>query len=220
MGMVSVAEAADRLGMSTRNVQYLAEKGDLVQVARGFVDELSIERLLAVRGNSHVRAWSESTAWGAISLLSGEQAEWMGNRQRSRLRARLREISAENLVERARGRAVVTRYRAHSSARRYLLTELVRSDNVAGHLGLAETNRVDGYLSTESLYDVISRHGIFSDVRGDVTLRATSMDMSLVRDLAGRGVVLAAIDLAESLDVRERRAGLDGLDRALEAFRD
>jgi hypothetical protein len=45
------------------------------------------------------------------------------------------------------------------------------------------------------------------------------MDLEIICDLAQRSVVLAAIDLAESLDLRERRAGLDALDRALESFR-
>jgi len=43
--------------------------------------------------------------------------------------------------------------------------------------------------------------------------------LDLVRDLAGRRAVLAALDLAESLNVRERRAGLLALDQALEDFR-
>lgn len=37
--------------------------------------------------------------------------------------------------------------------------------------------------------------------------------------MSKRGVVLTALDLAESLNVRERRAGLNALDAALEAFR-
>lgn len=44
------------------------------------------------------------------------------------------------------------------------------------------------------------------------------MDLAIVRELAQRSVVLAALDLAESLDVRERRAGLDALDRGLGEF--
>ncbi|MEU0267490.1 hypothetical protein [Nocardioides sp. NPDC006303] len=217
MSFLGVSDAAERLGVSTRRVQQLVASGALRQVARGLVDETSVERVATVRGGSR-RAWSEATAWGAVAILSGAGAEWMGERQRSRLRARLRELSAVELVERARERAVVTRYRAHSSAGKYLLAELVYPVDVAGRLGLADTNDIDGYLSAEDVAGVVSRHGLIRDEDGRVTLRATTMSLDMVRDLSGRGILLAAMDLAESLDVRERRAGLDTLDRALEDF--
>lgn len=91
--------------------------------------------------------------------------------------------------------------------------------DVAGRLGLAATNTIDGYLADAEAAGVVSRHGLIRDDEGRVTLRATSMDLEIICDLAQRSVVLAAIDLAESLDLRERRAGLDALERALESFR-
>lgn len=128
-------------------------------------------------------------------------------------------MSAAVLVERARERADVTRYAAHSSTGQYLLAELVYAADVAGRLGLARTNNIDGYLAVGDVLGLVSRHGLIRDDEGGVTLRATSMDLDVVRDLSKRSVVLAALDLAESLDVRERRAGLDALDHALESFR-
>lgn len=219
MSLLAVFEAAARLGVSTRQVQHLVARGDLRQVVRGAIDETSVERLLAVRGGSHKRAWSEATAWGAVAILSGIDAEWMGESQRSRLKGRLRAMSAAVLVERARERADVTRYSAHSSTGQYLVAELVVAADVAGRLGLAQINNIDRYLAVGDLVGLISRHGLIRDDEGRATLRATSMDLDVVRDLSKRSVVLAALDLAESLDVRERRAGLDALDRALESFR-
>jgi len=219
MSLLAVPEAAARLGVSTRQVQHLVARGDLRQVVRGAIDETSVERLLAVRGGSHKRAWSEATAWGAVAILSGTDAEWMGESQRSRLKGRLRAMSAAVLVERARERADVTRYSAHSSTGQYLLAELVVAADVAGRLGLAQTNNIDGYLAVGDVVGLVSRHGLIREDEGRATLRATSMDLDVVRDLSKRSVVLAALDLAESLDVRERRAGLDALDRALESFR-
>jgi hypothetical protein len=219
MALLRVAEAAERLGVSTRQVQHLVARGELRQVARGVIDETSLDRLAAVRGGSHMRAWSEETAWGAVSLLSGGDAEWMGTTQRSRLKARLRALDAGALVERARERAKVTRYEAHPSARRYLQGELVHASDAASGVGLAETNAIDGYIAVSDGAAVVSRHGLIHDEEGWVTLRGTSMDLDLVRDMANRSVVLTALDLAESLDVRERRAGMDALDRALAMFR-
>lgn len=219
MSLLGVSEAAERLGVSVRQVQHLVRSGDLVHVARGIVDETSVDRLIAVRGGSQRRAWSEATAWGAVAILTGADADWMGPRQRSRLRARLRELSALELVERARDRAVVAHYRAHSSAGTYLLADLVSSVEVSARFGLADTTRIDGYLKINDVADLVSRHGMTRDEDGRVTLRATKIDLSLVRDLSSRGVVLGSLDLAESLDLRERRAGTQALERVLEDFR-
>ena len=220
MGLIGVAGAAERLGVSTRQIQHLVRRGELRQVARGIIDETSVDRLAAVRRGSHRRAWSEETAWGAVALLSGANADWMGAAQRSRLKVRLRDLDPGALVERARQRAEVTRYTAHSTAGRYLQGELVHGTDVASRLGLAETDTIDGYLAASDVAGVVSRHGLIRDDEGRVTLRATIMDLDVVRDLAARSVVLTALDLAESLDVRERRAGMDALARALKAFRD
>lgn len=219
MSLLAVSEAAERLGVSTRQVQHLVARGELRSLARGVVDETSVERLLVVRRGSHTRAWAELTAWAAGALLSGRDAGWLGESQRSRLRGRLRGMGADELVDRARGRARVSRYVAHRSAGERLRAELVDTSVAAGRLGLATTNAIDGYLATTDLEAVASRHGLIRDDTGSVTLRATSMDLEVVRDLVNAGDVLAALDLAESLDVRERRAGMDALNRVLGKFR-
>lgn len=71
MSFLAVSEAAERLGVSTRQVQHLVARGELRSLARGVVDETSVERLLTVRRGSRARAWVESTAWAAVALLSG-----------------------------------------------------------------------------------------------------------------------------------------------------
>ncbi len=219
MSLLAVSEAAERLGVSTRQVQHLVARGELRSLARGVVDETSVERLLAVRRGSHTRAWAEPTAWAAVALLSAREAGWLGESQRSRLRGRLRGLGAEELVERARGRASVSRYVAHRSAGDRLRVELVDTSAAAERLGLVATSAIDGYLEATALKAVVARHGLMRDDRGTVTLRATSLDLDVVRDLVSASDVLAALDLAESLDVRERRAGIDALERALGQFR-
>ena len=128
-------------------------------------------------------------------------------------------MGSDELVDRARGRASVSRYVAHRSAGERLRAELVDTSSATARLGLVATNAIDGYLATTDLEVVVSRHGLIRDDTGSVTLRATSMDLDVVRDLISAGDVLAALDLAESLDVRERRAGTDALHRVLGEFR-
>lgn len=102
------------------------------------------------------------------------------------------------------------------------MREAVISTHVAARrLGLADDNSVDGYVAVDAVGRLGRSHGL---VRADgdgvaFTLRATTMDLEVVADLARHGEVLAALDLAESLDIRERRAGVDALNAALKAFR-
>ena len=218
MSLLAVGEAAERLGVSTRQVQHLVAQGRLRQVARGVVDATSVERLLAVRGAGHGRAWAEPTAWGAVAILSGRTAEWLGASQRSRLRARLQQLSSIELVERARNRAEVVRYAGHPASVARVRSEIVDTSRASTALGLAATTRGDGYLGRADRNDVADRNGLVRDEEGRITLRATSMDLTVVGALVEAAVVVAALDLAESLDPRERRAGLTALDRALESL--
>ncbi|MFD6446472.1 helix-turn-helix domain-containing protein [Promicromonospora sp. NPDC060204] len=216
MSLLTVGEAAERLGISPRQVQHLVAQGHLRQIARGVVDETSVDRVVAVRGTGHGRAWAEPTAWGAVAILSGSQAEWMGASQRSRLRTRLRGLSSTQLVERARNRAVAFSYAGHPASLPRLRGEIVDTSPASAALGLAATATVDGYVTVGELDAVVHRHGLVRDDDGQVTLRATSMDLAVVRALAETAVTLAALDLAGSLDSRGRHAGLAALDRALE----
>ena len=219
MSLLSVQEAAVRLSVSVRQVQHLVALGELHQVARGLVDEASVERLRLVRGASPRRAWAPATSWGAVAILLGQTPAWMGDTQRSRLRARLRDLTVDGLVERTRERAHAVRYRAHPTTASRLEKEIVSTAEQAAALGLASGGSVDGYVQRGSLDELVARHGLIRDTQGQVTLRATDFPMRTIGELAQRGVVLAALDLAESLDVRERRAGTEGVARALEDFR-
>lgn len=157
---------------------------------------------------------------GAVALLCGIDASWLGDSQRSRLRRRIREASVEELVARARDRAVVQRYAGHPSAVSRVRAATVSTHLAARCLGLADVNAVDAYLSADAVDEVVRRHGLVADAGGSFTLRATTMDMRVVANVGKVGAALAALDLAESLDVRERSAGVRGLEEALEAFCD
>lgn len=214
-----MAQAADRLGVTTRQVQHLVADGTLVSPARGIIDEGSVERYLASRGGHRFRPWSEATAWGAVALLSGREATWMAGSQRSRLRGRLSVAGAEELVGRARGRAVASRYTGHTSTAGRLRQQVVDLSHGGEALGLTATTAVDGYVASGELDALVARHGLARDEAGPFTLRATGMPLDVVAELAHAGPVLAALDLAESLDIRERRAGTAALTDALARFR-
>lgn len=219
MEYVAVPEAARLLGVSTRQVQHLVAAGDLQVVARGLVDRTSVERYLLARPASRRRAWSERTAWAAVALLSARPAPWLGESQRSRLRTTLRALTADELLGRTRERARAGWYAGHTSTNLHLRRDIVDTSAGALVLGLTDVERVNGYLAAADLEGITSRHALVRAPGGRIVLRTTTMDLGLVADLAGAGVVLSALDLAESLDPRERRIGLDALADALRRFR-
>ncbi|MGF0115321.1 helix-turn-helix domain-containing protein [Promicromonospora sp. Marseille-Q5078] len=215
MSLVAVREAAERLGVSARQVQNLVAQGELTAPARGVIESESIDRFLAVRGSTRTRPWSQPTAWGAVAILAGVDATWLGATQRSRLRSALRSVTAAELIARARERARVKQFAGHSSVTERVRDALVDTAAVGPGLGLAGSTRVDGYADADGLAMLVRRYGLVPDDAGQLTVRVTTFPMDTVRELAASGVVLAGLDLAESLDTRERRAGLDAIGAAL-----
>jgi hypothetical protein len=219
--LIVVSGAARLLGVSERRVQQLAGSGALTLAARGLVDRTSLQRHLATHEGTHTRAWSSQTAWAAVALLCGVEVDWLGATQRSRLRASLLDTNAQALVSRARNRARIHRYAGHRSTGARLRAEIVVVHR-AGQLGLAgDDGQLDGYVATDSLASLVTRHALAEDTHGHFALRATDFDLAAIAAIADAGQipVLAALDSAESLDARERGVALDALAQALTRFR-
>ncbi|MGQ2937147.1 MAG: hypothetical protein ACT6QN_01150 [Aeromicrobium sp.] len=211
---------SELLTVEARQVRALAEKGDIVRVARGIFDRTSVERYRTERGRGRTRTWAEHTAWGAIALLSGAAPLGLGDTQTYRLRAALIDITdPTELATRLRDRAVVSTWSGHRSVSDRVREELV----VPGRrrLGLVESDAiVDGYLETERIAGLVRRCRLREDPAGPITLRCTSMDMDFIAYLAAFNRTLAAVDAATSLDPRERGVGEQTLIRRLDLFRD
>ena len=220
MALMTTRQAADRIGVSVRHVQRLVADGALASIGPDRVDAASVDQWMAQRQGRRPRAWEEPTAWAAVALLEGEQAPWLGQPQRSRLRSALAGVSGAELTARARNRARVHRFHAHPRAIGRLSGEVISSGATAGVGGLsAARDRVDGYVDSATLHRVVQRYRLESDPVGGVVLRETSMPASVVSELAnGRRHVLAALDLAGSTDARERSTGRRLLERALESM--
>lgn len=215
----TTVEAARLIGVGQRRVQQMLNHGELARVARGLVGAASVDRYLAAHPHSRTRVWVEDTAWAAIALLSGAHVDWLGATQTSRLRATLREITDPgDLVARTRDRAVVHTYIGHPSATGRLTQQLATTDQTRLGLTPSPAERVDGYIDAAVLDSTVSSLGLREDPRGAITVRATNFDFNLVVGLAGQ-VVLAALDVATSLDPRERGVGERALAAVLEAHR-
>jgi hypothetical protein len=218
--LVSTAEAGVRLGISARQTQRLVRSGELERVGIDRIDYASVLHLMAQRRGDHHRAWNERTAWAAIALLSDQSAGWMGQVQRSRLKASLRAMDGAGLATRLRNRATIHRLRGHSSAVLRLADEIIHTGTSSEFGGLVATEgRLDGYVGASTYDTLVSRYRLEDDWDGALTLRSTSFDMCQVRLIAAESQVLGAADLAGSLDTRERSAGVAVLDAALDRLR-
>jgi len=218
---IRVSQAARLLGVSERRVQQMATSGDLTFTARGLVDRTSLDYHIATRQGTRTRAWSTETAWAAVALLCGVEVDWLGTAQKSRLRRSLRATDAQALVSRARNRARIHRYAGHRSTAARLRNELVVV-HLDSQLGIAaDDGRFDGYVTTDSLANLVTRHALIEDTRGHYALRATDFDLDRIAAIAHAGEipVLTALDSAESLDAREHGVAIDALDQALAQFR-
>lgn len=90
----------------------------------------------------------------------------------------------------------------------------------ASWLGLVGSRHdsVDGYLPAGRLDSTVLFFGLRADPGGNVMIRATSLAIDVVRDVAIQSIVLAALDAATSRDPRERGVGERALAGALDRF--
>lgn len=219
---VTTEVAAERLGVSQRQVQRLIASGELTgeRTAGGawLVDALALNALARTRP-PRGRPWARETAWAALWQLSGLEADWLSVRTASRLSERLRHLDPAELVAACRRRASVHRHRASESFLDDLRGQIVLSGVSAttiAHFGMsADRSRVDGYCPTATLDDLTTRFHLAADDRGNVTLRVVDdLDTALL-DRSTMPIAVVALDLAESQEPRERAAGLRLLERLL-----
>ncbi|MFE2996752.1 helix-turn-helix domain-containing protein [Nocardia sp. NPDC059246] len=217
---VSLEAAAAALGVSVRHARRLTNSGRLTRVTRGLLDRDSVDRYLMSQRQGRTRAWAEHTAWGAITILSGGRADWLGPTQTSRIRSTLRKLTdPSELSVRVRDRAHVRVFTAHRAALPRLRTAVVCPD--MGALGIVDINEdhLDGYIATHQLDNIIRTLRLRAAPSGNVTLRVTDFDFEQVGKLVSTSAVVAALDAATALDPRIRGVGQRALTEMLEAYR-
>lgn len=206
MALLSLAEAAERIGVSQRQARNLAAHGEIGLITRGVVDAESVSIFLRNRGQVARRVWSEETAWAAIGLLAGEDISWLGATQASRLRKQVSGMDAAELTSRIRNRATIHRFDGHRSVTSRVAEQLVSGAALIGDLTVERG--VDGYLDEDRLADLVDRLRLRTAGNGAITIRATH-HLSEAENIAARDTeLLAAVDLATSVDAREREAAL------------
>ncbi len=221
------AQAAERLGVTPRQVRNMVHQGQLESERAGSVLLISSDSLNKAlhRPRRTGRAWSSRVAWAALAMLSGEEAPWLEASERYRLRVSLGTRSVDDLMTAARNRAVVRTFRATPEAVEEIRGHVIpagasamRDRKVAASFGLAEgSGFVDGYVPSGVADQIAVAFHLAGSSGCNVTLREVEFE-----DAMGKGVPAAAIalDLAESLTAREQAAGRSALQRLLGEWAD
>lgn len=96
---LATATAAEQLGLSQRQVQRLAESGRVVSRSIAGRTVIASRSLIALtRANGRGRRWNDNTVAAAAELLETGNTDRIEGSQRSRLRARLREMEVADLA--------------------------------------------------------------------------------------------------------------------------
>lgn len=222
-------DASRQLGVTTRQVQRLVASGDIVAVGEvgrsTLLDARSVQRL-KIHKAGRGRPWSIESIDMALEFLTDGTATAGTATERTRMRKRLHSITADGLVHATRRRARVRRYRASESFLSQIAcdvtltgTAALDADVALGHVfGLAGSSdlTVDGYLTAKAARNLVASLRLVEDFGGNVTLRVTAMKTLLTGQYRS---LVVALDLADSLDTRQREAGLHHITKRLEAFR-
>jgi len=214
MTEMTTATAAERLGVSQRQVQRLIASGELPAARTAgdawVVDAIVLNALTRTRPERG-RPWSPATAWAALWQLSGIDADWLDRRSARRLSDRLTSLDAQGLLHLARRRAIVHHFRIGDSFVKELTAHVVRSGTSAMTtevFGMGrDAARVDGYCDDGALAGLVRAFHLVDDARGNATLRAAPLRALSIGDRDEMPLAVVAADLAASLEVRERAAG-------------
>lgn len=229
---MSVADASAALGVTGRQVERLAQAGDIVitrRIGRALMlDSASVHRC-AQMSRYRGRPWSEHSAWGALTLLSGLEVDWLPAAHRTRLRNRMVRSTPDEIAHLARRRqSRILRMRGWGGDMTGPGSALI-----AGGVSALEANRqwadrfglttghhdgTDGYIPAAHLEALVDEFGLVPNLEGEVTVRIISqIPPALAGDVVP--IAVAAVDLMESLNTRERSAGARVLRELLDDLR-
>jgi excisionase family DNA binding protein len=223
-GWLSTSAAADLLSVTRHQVVELVRSGQL-RAARPsarllLVEAESAHRLAQLRRGSG-RPWAAHMAWGALWALSGLACDWLKPWQRSRLRARLPRLTPPELVWLARRRAErAEAFRVAPSLTGRARSLLALTGASAPGLGLVGQSAVlDGYAPAEAEAEFVRQCHAVRGPGANVAVRLVAEPPFPLSDHAVMPEAVVAADLCESLDARERDAGLSTLKGLLDARR-
>lgn len=222
--LFTVAETAVKLGISESRVRKLCEQGILDAQHEGRSIFIGARSIWAYKQSTRKsgRPFSESNALAALTMVSGIRPDWISPKTRYRIRNILMRVDAEELLALCRKRAEPHRYWCSESRLQEVLRNVRMSSGtgvLADEFGLVRVSDIEGYVSQDELDRLVKENRLREKWnRSNVLLHVTEHTLDPADGPMPIGV--CAADLAESLAIREKYAGLEKLDALLRRFKD
>lgn len=218
--MFTTRDAAIELGVSRRVAQQMAADG-LLTVVTAVGDTQVLDRRsvrAARRSRGRGRRWEGRTLRAALALLDGRADDSeISSSEKSRLRAQLRHMDAQQLAYRAAGRATHHRMSQRSGSREALAAALTptgasaltdqASAEVFDLTSVGGSWMLSGYV--DDLPKVTRAFHLTDDPQGDIGVFVRR------HALPTASTALTALDLYAWGDTRESTAGKSWLDHRL-----
>lgn len=206
--LLSVDDAAARLGVVRSRVRALAEAGQLHgrKVGRQWVFSASDVERWASRRKAVGRPLSPSASVGLLFELSGQSADWLDRVARWKVLHSQAAGDLDLLVARSARRAARIERRAHPSDLPRILAEpgVVRSGISAANdhgIELVVPGAIEAYVDHARAQDLIRRYSLVPSDEPNVILHAVDVPSAL-RDRAVMPLGVAIVDLIESGEPR------------------
>lgn len=230
-GMTS-SEAAEQLGIDQARVRDLVASGRLIKLGYTgrsmIIDPASVQRV-KYQGVQRGRVWAPHTAWATLSMLSGDNPEWLIPPRRSRIKASVRdhELTARHIHSLARHKDKVKRYRTPPASIPAVAEELVATGptamtdkHTAARFGLAAGGGIaEGYVAIGDADALAEHYFLAPDPDGNVVIHEIEVFDAFAAANGRPPLAAIAVDLMDSLATRERSAGERVLTELLEEFR-
>lgn len=213
MPLISADEASKRLSVNAQRVRALASQGRLpaVKVANRWMFESDLLHDYAARRRSNGRPFRPSHALGLLYLASGEDAPWLAEYDKWRLRRYVARLLS--IAPRLRSRAKLLSFRAPDSVLQRLRDDkdlILSGVSAAERYGadIAAPAVVEAYGPSAYVQRMAHRYAFRLVPEASANLLVHEVDPKIDlgrRDVMPMGVV--ALDLYDSVDGRTRRAG-------------
>lgn len=221
--MLTVKQVALRLGVGPEQVRRLARAGQLParKIGQALVfDEDAVDSRARLSPRPG-RALAPRTAWGAVWMLSGDDADWLATAERSRLRSRLRTWDAGHLLAATRMRAdrydlrVLPAYRDRVLAATGVVASGMSAASLVGADIVADGAADEVYCTAATLALLRRDLGLSERGQTNIVVRVPTYERLPLTGRHHMPRAAVGLDLAESVDVRTRRAGFSLLADAL-----
>lgn len=220
--LYTVNESAQRLGVSERRVRALIQSGELHSLDIGaratLITEDSLIRV-ASRQNRAGRPYSSLTAMAALFALSGESIGWVSARRRYVVKQLLLTANVNTFIASIRHRATVREYWANDTFLKRLRSseDVYHSggySDIANKFGIFPSAKVEGYVAEADLVTLTSCYML----KESETPKKVRLHVVVECPWGKRRympMAVCAADLAESVDPRERNAGMEQLGKLI-----